>query len=249
MIDCAVDRLKEPRPHFLLFAILDGLEQQILQRYAFEQLAEHVIDTSAQRFTRSFELFQQARVDFAFAGVGGDDVPQVAHFRLADPVDTAKALLDLVRVPWQIVVHHQMAALKVHAFAGGIVGDEHQHVPVLHEALDHLAALFAGHAAVDDFHGLRTANARANLLQQVVQRVLGLGKDDQLAAVAVLVDRQVVIEDAVELLPFGVLAGVQHTQGHLSRPLSVSTSIASCSTVSAVVAPVEITSSISSTSS
>ena len=127
-----------------------------------------VVDAPAQGFARGFQLFQQATIDLAFAGVGRDEVPEMADLGLADPVDTAEPLLDLVRVPGQVVVDHQVAALKVHAFASRVVGDQHQHVAVLHEPLDDLAPIFAGDATMDDLDGIGAAKARPDPVVQVV---------------------------------------------------------------------------------
>ena len=74
----------------------------------------------------------------------------MTHFCLADTVDTAKTLLDFVGVPGEVVVDHQMAALKVHTFAGSVVGNEYHQIPVLHEPTNHLSAFFSRHAAVYD---------------------------------------------------------------------------------------------------
>ena len=67
----------------------------------------------------------------------------MANLRLADAMDAAEALFDLVGIPRQVVIDHQMPALEVDAFAGGIVRDQHEQVLVLHEAFDHLAAFLA----------------------------------------------------------------------------------------------------------
>src|SRR3954447_13539978 len=44
--------------------------------------------------------------------------------RLSDAVDASDALLDLHRVPRQVVVHHCGAELEVETFAGDAVGDQ-----------------------------------------------------------------------------------------------------------------------------
>ena len=105
-----------------------------------------------------------------------------------------------------------MAALKVYAFSCGIVGDEHQQIAVLHEPLDDLAALLAGDAAVDDRDRIGIAEPRLYLVPQVVERVLGLGEDNQLAAVAVGVDHQRGVEDPVQLSPLRVPARMQNAE-------------------------------------
>ena len=109
------------RADFGPLAVADSLDQQLSKRPAFElELAEDVKDLSAQRLARLLQFFQQLAVNVALAGFLGDEVPEMADFGLADAVDAAEALLDAVRIPRQVVVHHQMGALKVDAFAGGI---------------------------------------------------------------------------------------------------------------------------------
>ena len=125
-IDRAIDLAEQLGLLLRPVAIADGVDQKVAQRVALEQFAEHVIDLAAERRPRLFQLLQQAAIDFAFARVGRAQVPEVADLGLADAVDAAEALFEPVRVPGQIVVDHQMrAALKVHAFASGIVRDHH----------------------------------------------------------------------------------------------------------------------------
>ena len=71
-------------------------------------LPKHVEYLAAECLTRLFQLFQQPPVYVALARFGGDQVPEVADLGLADAMDTAKALLETVRVPGQVVVDHQM---------------------------------------------------------------------------------------------------------------------------------------------
>src|SRR3546814_12122925 len=99
LVDGTVYLPEETRPHLLLLTVLDGLEQEVPQRCALEELAQHVVDAAAERRSRGLQLLQQAGVDLALARVGGDQVPEVADLSLADAVDTAEPLLDLVRVP------------------------------------------------------------------------------------------------------------------------------------------------------
>ena len=85
----------------------------------------------------------------------------MADLGLADAVDAAEALLDPVRVPRQVVVHHQMGALKVNAFARGVGGEQDLHLGIVPEGLLRLQALLAAHAAMDDDDGLLAAEQRA----------------------------------------------------------------------------------------
>ena len=70
-----------------------------------------------KRLAGLLQLLQERAVDVALAGLLGDEVPEVADLGLADAVDAPEALLDAVRVPRQVVVHHQVGALQVDPFA------------------------------------------------------------------------------------------------------------------------------------
>ena len=50
-----------------------------------------------------------------------------------------------------------MAALKVNAFASRIVGYQHEHIPVLHETLNDLAAVFTRNPAMNDLDSVMPA--------------------------------------------------------------------------------------------
>ena len=178
-----VDDLRQAGAHLGLVAVADRLDQQLAQRPALElELAEHVEDLAAERLARLLELLQQRAIDVALAGLLGDQVPEVADLGLADAVDAAEALLEAVGVPGQVVVDHQVGALEVDAFAGGVGGEQHLHLGVVPERLLRLQPLLAAHAAVDDDHGLLAAEQRGDLSLEVVQRVAVLGEDDQLLA-------------------------------------------------------------------
>ena len=127
----------------------------------------------------------------------GDQVPQVADLGLADAVDAPEALLQPVRVPGQVVIDHQMRALEVDAFAGGIVGDHHQHAFIVHEGLDRLAAILATDATMDFDDSLMAAEPGADFVGEIGERVARLGEDDQLAPIAGGIGHQRVIEHRV----------------------------------------------------
>ena len=191
---CDVDRAVDLAEQFGLVlrpvAVADRLDQQIAQRLALEQLAQHVIDLAAERRARLFQLFQQAAIDFALARVRGAQVPEVADFRLPDAVDAAEALFESVRVPGQVVIDHQMrAALKVHAFAGGIVGDHDANDRIGVEGGDGGAPRFARDAAVDHDDSGRIADARQIFCCRYSSVSLRLGEDDDLAPQAPSPDR------------------------------------------------------------
>ena len=173
-VERLVDGGIEAGAHLRLLAVADGVEQKLAQRPSFElQLAEHVEDLAAERLPGLFQLLEQPPVDV----VGGDQVPQVADLRLADAVDAAEALFQAVRVPGQVVVDHQVGALQVDAFAGGVGGQQHLHLRVVPERRQ---AFLAAHAAMDDDHRRLAAEQGRDALLQVPQRVPVLGEDHQL---------------------------------------------------------------------
>ena len=143
----------------------------------------------------------------------------MADFRLAYTVNTSKPLFDLVWVPRQVVVNHEMPTLKVHTFTSCIVGDKDKHLLILHESLDDLAPLLTGHTAVDDIDSLWLSEPCSNLFKQVVQRVLRLSEDDQLTAIAVRIDHQLIIKNAIKLRPFRILTRPQDVKGHAFQAL------------------------------
>ena len=108
----------QPRPDLRPVPVADRLDQQIAQCPALEpEPTEDIEDLSPQGFAYQLELFQQPAVDIALAGLGGDQVPQMADLRLPDTVNAPKALLQAVGVPGKIVVDHQVGALQVNALA------------------------------------------------------------------------------------------------------------------------------------
>src|SRR5690606_4421164 len=146
-IEGAVDDAVEAVAYVGAFAVADRLDQQVLERGALERFAQDVEHLAAQRRALDFQLLEQALEHVAFAGSGGDHVPEVADLALADAVDAAEALLDAVRVPRQVVVDHEVGVLEVHALAGRVGGDQDQGVGILAEALLDPAALVAVGAA------------------------------------------------------------------------------------------------------
>ena len=204
----AVDHLEQPRANLRLFAVADRLHEELPQRAGLEHFAKNVIDLAAERLSCRLQLLQQPLVHRALARLTRDQVPQVAHLRLPDAVDTAEALFQPVGVPRQVIVDHQMrAALQVDPFAGGIVGQQEADLRVVVEGGDGGAAAIARDAAVDDGDALRLSGAPANSASEILQGVACFSEDHDLAVHVTrgIVD-QWVVEDAIELAPLGVLA-------------------------------------------
>ena len=195
---------------------------------------------AAERLPGLFQLLEQPPVDVALAGLVGDQVPQVADLRLADAVDAAEALFQAVRVPGQVVVDHQVGALQVDAFAGGVGGQQHLHLRVVPERFLRRQTFLAAYAAMDDDHRRLAAEQSRDALLQVAQRVPVLGEDHQLLmrrgrrprdrAVAVAnrrlpgpavpsCSREDLAEQARELAPLGVRASTAYAEGEALQRL------------------------------
>ena len=97
---------------------------------------------------------------------------------LTDAVDASEALLYPVRVPWQVVVDHQVGALQVEALPRGVRGEQHHRVGVVGEFLARRHSFLAAGAAVDPDHRVGAAELGADSLIQVVEGVPVLGEDD-----------------------------------------------------------------------
>jgi hypothetical protein len=190
--------------------VANRLHQQLAERLVVEELPEHVEDLAAKGRALGFQLGQQPDVDITLPRLLRDQVPEVADLLLTDAMDATKPLFETVRVPRQVVVHHQMSPLKVDALPGCVVGHEHEDRGVVHEGLDDAATVVSGHPSVDLDDRLGSAESCSDPTGQVEQRVLELGEDDELPAVPVLVHHQRVIKDAAQLLPLGVLARGVH---------------------------------------
>src|SRR5687767_7037964 len=95
--------------------------------------------------TRLFELLEQLAIDIAFTRLVRDQVPKVANFSLADAMNAPKSLLDAIRIPRQVIIHHQMRTLEVDAFAGGVGGQQNLHRRVMPERFLRLKAVLTAH--------------------------------------------------------------------------------------------------------
>ena len=149
-VEGVVDRGLEAGPHLRLLPVANRLDHELAQWPPFElELAEHVEHLPAEGLPRLLQLFEELSVDVALARFVRDQVPEVTHLGLADAVDAPEALLQAVRVPGQVVVHHQVGALQIDAFAGRVGGEQHLDLRVVAEGFLGLEPLLAAHAAVN----------------------------------------------------------------------------------------------------
>ena len=104
----------------------------------------------------------------------------MTHLGLADAVNPSEALLQAVRVPGQVVVHHQVRALQIDTFAGRVGGEQHLDLRVVAEGFLSLEPILAAHAAVNRHDGSLASQQRRDPVVQIAQRIAVLGEDDQL---------------------------------------------------------------------
>ena len=81
----------------------------------------------------------------------------MADLGLANTMDTAKALLQSVGVPGQVVVDHEAGILQVNAFTCGISGNQYQHFRIVAELLLRLTTIVPISTPVNGEHGNRVA--------------------------------------------------------------------------------------------
>ena len=106
----------------------------------------------------------------------------MAGLRPVDPVDTPEALLQAVRIPGQVVVHHQVGALQIDALAGRVRCDRRLHPPVVQERLWGLTAFFPADTPMDDRDGVGPTEEGSDPPLQVVGGVPVLGERRRLLA-------------------------------------------------------------------
>jgi hypothetical protein len=173
--------LREPTSHLRLFAVADGFNQQFTQRTPLElQLPENIEDLATQRLSRLLQLLEQRPVDLSLSGAFCDQIPEVAHFSLADAVDATESLLNAIRIPWQVVVDHQVRALQIDAFARGIGSYQNLHFFAVGKTLLSVLAVLAAHASVNVHHSFRLAQEPADSLGEVAQGVAMFREDNEL---------------------------------------------------------------------
>ena len=179
-----IDHRRQAGTDLGLVAVADRLDEQLAQGAALElELAEHVEHLAAERLARLLQLFEELAIDIALAGLLGHQIPEVAHFGLADAVNAAEALLEAVRVPRQIVVDHQVRALEVDAFAGGIGGQQHLHFG---SCLKDSCAFIRSSRPMPPWI-MTTASLRPSrvvMRLEVVQRVAVLGEEERASGAA-----------------------------------------------------------------
>ena len=163
-----------------LFAVADGLDQQIPQGLALElQFSQDIKYLSAKGVPGLFQFIQKSAVDIAFPGLLGHDIPQVTHFGLADAVDSAEALFKAVGIPGQVIVDHQMGALEVDAFSCRIRGQQNLDLRVVPEGFLDLEALFPANAPMNGDHRRFPAQKGGDSGVKVIQGIFMFSENNQ----------------------------------------------------------------------
>ena len=212
-VPLVVDPLAQMASGGVAVVVVEGVAEEVAQGDLLEGAPEDVEDLAAQRGAGLVKLFEESFVDRAFAGLAGDEVPEMADLALAEAVDASEALFNAVGVPGQVVVDHEVGALEVDAFAGGVGGDEDVDVGVVEEAALLALPFGAAELSVDGGDAVAAAEFDGDAVDEVGERVEVFGEDEQLAAATARVEHFGVAEHAAEFVPLAVLAGVADVFG------------------------------------
>ena len=101
-------------------------------------------------------------------------------------MNTAKSLLDPIRVPRQIVVDHQIGVLKVDTFASRVCRDQEANRRIVSEFVLDLQPFLAGNGTMDTADAVRLPCQGADFLLQIKECVLMLCEDNEL-----LIEKQI----------------------------------------------------------
>jgi len=216
-VESLINDLEETSFDLGAVAVANRFQEQLPKRLVLKaQLPQDIENLAPKCLSLLVELLKEATIDLAFPRVLGDEVPEVANLGLTDPVNPAETLLQAIRVPGQVVVDHQVGALEVNPFTGGVRGDEDLHVLVMSERLLGLPALFAADPAVNGDEGLGPADESPDSIGEIIQGVAVLGEDDELPAMAVGVEHlRVVLEQPGEFIPLPVGPGLANSKREL----------------------------------
>ena len=178
------DRLREcPCPGLGLFWRENGVDIELLEVEAVFFRIEHIGElVNAELLQDPLQLFFQHFTHAQLDGVFQGEVESPHHVGLADAINPTDALLQLHRIPGQVVVDDHVAELQVQALAAGIGGD--QDLGLVGERPLCALALLQVHGAIEH-HDRITA-----LLQDLLQHLLGgyeLGEQQHLEGWVVLV--------------------------------------------------------------
>ena len=142
--------VEAPLSALRLLPVAYRLDHELAQRPSGEmELAQHVEHLPPEGLPCLLQLFEELAVDVTLARFVRHQVPEVTHLGLPDAVNPPEALLQAIRVPGQVVAHHQVCALQVDALAGRVGGQQHLDLRVVAEGFLGLEPILASHAAVN----------------------------------------------------------------------------------------------------
>jgi hypothetical protein len=113
----------------------------------------------------------------------------MADLCLTDTVNSTKPLLQTIWIPGQVVIHHQMPALQVYAFARRVGGNQNFDIFVLGKGVLRFLSVFSSHLAMNRHNRFGTSDERLNLRDEIIQRVAMLSENDQLAPMTMSIER------------------------------------------------------------
>src|SRR5579875_548223 len=194
--------------HTLCGALVgDRLFEIVLEAHSLKQPADNVENLVGVEFLADFlELVEQRLEYAAFAGAARHQVDDAHLVGLFVAMDTAHALLQPRRIPWDVVVDHQPAgALQVDAFPRGVGADHISRAAVngwLVEEGYLFLTLQVVHRAVNSGDAAGKAH-RFETLDDEVQGIAVLGEDEDL-----LIAPSRVSNYFAEFLELGVFAAL-----------------------------------------
>ena len=200
--------------------LIDVAEQALFEvgiaELAGVVVAQHALDVSrgqhladdveygvvVQRVADLLQLLQQPLQDAPFDGIGRDEIEDQAVLALAVAVDAAHPLLKAVRVPGDVVIEKDVAALEVDALARRLGGHQNLNLAFAElllgvEPRARLVTRARPHAAVDAADA-ETPGLEA--LHEVVECVLELGEKQQ--ALVCVVEEALLLEQGLESRSF-----------------------------------------------
>ena len=174
-----------------LFSIPDSLDEKIAQRFSLKlEFAQDIKDLAAEGLAGLFQFVQEFSIDIAFPGFFSHQIPQMADFGLTDTMNPSESLFNPVGVPGQVIIDHEMGALQINPFTGGIGGQEDLNLGIMAEGFLDFQAIFASNSPMNHDHGGFPSQKGGNPGFQIIEGVPVFGKNNQF-----LMDRGLVGRD------------------------------------------------------
>ena len=108
-----IDDATQAFSHLWQITIANGFNKKLTQRLVVEDgpASQHMEELSHVRLAHLVDLREQCTEDVALSSPCGHQVPQVTDFCLSNSMDTPETLLNPIRIPWQVIVHHEVSTL------------------------------------------------------------------------------------------------------------------------------------------